>query len=66
MNIYFACSITGGRDFEYVYQMIVKALTGDGHEVPTAHLAKASAEHISVSAEAFFNRTLNKVLFLDQ
>ena len=42
MNIYFACSITGGRQFESVYQAIVKALTGDGHEVPTAHLADSS------------------------
>jgi nucleoside 2-deoxyribosyltransferase len=40
MNIYFACSITGGRDFEYVYQDIVRALVEDGHEVPTAHLAE--------------------------
>ena len=40
MNIYFACSITGGREFESVYQSIVSALTRDGHEVPTAHLAE--------------------------
>jgi len=40
MNIYFACSITGGREFESIYQSIVTALTGDGHEVPTAHLAE--------------------------
>jgi 2'-deoxynucleoside 5'-phosphate N-hydrolase len=39
MNIYFACSITGGREFESVYQAIVHALTEEGHEVPTAHLA---------------------------
>lgn len=39
MNIYFACSITGGREFEAVYQSIVRALTEAGHEVPTAHLA---------------------------
>jgi nucleoside 2-deoxyribosyltransferase len=39
MNIYFACSITGGREFEPVYQAIVRALTEDGHVVPTAHLA---------------------------
>ncbi len=39
MNIYFACSITGGREFESAYQAIVHALTEDGHEVPTAHLA---------------------------
>ena len=41
MNIYFACSITGGREFESVYQSIVRALTEAGHEVPTAHLAES-------------------------
>ena len=41
MNIYFACSITGGREFEPVYQAIVRALTEDQHVVPTAHLAEA-------------------------
>jgi 2'-deoxynucleoside 5'-phosphate N-hydrolase len=41
MNIYFACSITGGREFESVYQAIVQALTENGHEVPTAHLAES-------------------------
>ena len=39
MNIYFACSITGGREFETTYQEIVAALTADGHEIPTSHLA---------------------------
>jgi nucleoside 2-deoxyribosyltransferase len=41
MNIYFACSITGGREFESVYQAVVRALAGAGHEVPTAHLAES-------------------------
>ena len=41
MNIYFACSITGGREFESVYQAIVGALTENGHEMPTAHLAES-------------------------
>ena len=41
MNIYFACSITGGREFEGVYQALVRALTEAGHEVPTAHLAES-------------------------
>jgi 2'-deoxynucleoside 5'-phosphate N-hydrolase len=41
MNIYFACSITGGRDFESAYQEIVAALTADGHEIPTSHLAQS-------------------------
>ncbi len=42
MNIYFACSITGGREFEDVYQDLTAALLADGHEVPTAHLAASS------------------------
>jgi nucleoside 2-deoxyribosyltransferase len=41
MNIYFACSITGGREFESVYQAMVRALTEAAHEVPTAHLAES-------------------------
>jgi nucleoside 2-deoxyribosyltransferase len=39
MNIYFACSITGGRAFESTYQEFTRILLEDGHEVPTAHLA---------------------------
>ena len=42
MNIYFACSITGGREFERVYQELTSALLTDGHEVPTAHLAESN------------------------
>lgn len=41
MNIYFACSITGGREFESTYQRIVAALLADGHEIPTSHLAQS-------------------------
>ncbi len=41
MNIYFACSITGGREFESTYQEIVAALTANGHEIPTSHLAQS-------------------------
>ena len=40
MNIYFACSITGGRAYEAVYQSITRALLDVGVEVPTAHLAE--------------------------
>jgi nucleoside 2-deoxyribosyltransferase len=39
MNIYFACSITGGRQDELVYQKLVAALQENGHHVPTALLA---------------------------
>lgn len=41
MKIYFACSITGGREFESVYQEIVAALLQDGHQIPTAHLVES-------------------------
>ncbi len=39
MNIYFACSITGGRQDEIIYQQIVTILQAEGHQVPTALLA---------------------------
>jgi 2'-deoxynucleoside 5'-phosphate N-hydrolase len=39
MNIYFACSITGGRQDELIYQKLVTALQSNGHQVPTALLA---------------------------
>lgn len=42
MNIYFACSITGGRAFESVYQEFTRTLLEDGHEVPTAYLAESN------------------------
>jgi hypothetical protein len=40
MNIYFSCSLTGGRDDEEVYGLIVDHLIANGHEVPTAQLAR--------------------------
>jgi nucleoside 2-deoxyribosyltransferase len=42
MNIYFACSITGGRTFESAYQEFTRTLLADGHEVPTAYLAESN------------------------
>lgn len=60
MNIYFACSITGGREFEQVYQAIVQALLSDGHQVPTAHLAQPGVldiESIADPAEIFHRDT---------
>ncbi len=41
MNIYFACSITGGRELEETYQKMVAALLAAGHEIPTSHLVEA-------------------------
>ena len=42
MKIYFACSITGGREYENNYQAITGFLLDEGHEVPTAHLAETN------------------------
>jgi hypothetical protein len=39
MNVYFSCSLTGGRRDEAIYGTIVTHLLGRGHAVPTAHLA---------------------------
>ncbi|MEW5941684.1 MAG: hypothetical protein AB1750_18635 [Chloroflexota bacterium] len=41
MNVYFACSIAGGREYQPVCQAIVRALLADGREIPTVHLAEA-------------------------
>ncbi len=40
MNVYFSCSLTGGRGDERVYGIIVDHLIAAGHEVPTAPLAR--------------------------
>ena len=50
MNIYFACSITGGRAFEPVYQAIIAALQADGHTLPTAHLAGSDVMELEALA----------------
>lgn len=39
MNIYFSCSLTGGRADQPIYAAIVDALLAQGHTVPTAALA---------------------------
>lgn len=41
MNIYFSCSITGGRADQPIYAAIVAHLQALGHTVPTAALAEA-------------------------
>ena len=58
MNIYFACSITGGRAYEPTYQQIVATLQANGHEVPTALLAGSDVIQLEmiVDPEEVFNR----------
>ncbi|TFH34585.1 MAG: hypothetical protein E4G99_09200 [Anaerolineales bacterium] len=40
MNVYFSCSLTGGRADEAIYAAIVDHMLDLGIEVPTAHLAR--------------------------
>jgi nucleoside 2-deoxyribosyltransferase len=58
MNIYFACSITGGREFEPLYQQMVRVLQEKGHRVPTAHLAEpgVGAREAALSAQEVYAR----------
>ncbi len=51
MNIYFACPVISGRDDEAVYQAIVDALVADGHEVPTAIIARPEVVAMKKTAD---------------
>lgn len=46
MKIYFACSISGGRADEKIYQKMVKLIQSLGIEVPTAHIAETGIEEV--------------------
>jgi len=61
MNVYFACSITGGRAFEAVYQAITHALAEDGFVIPTAHLAETGVidEEKTIEPRVVFERDVN-------
>jgi nucleoside 2-deoxyribosyltransferase len=58
LNIYFSCSITGGRRDQGVYQIITEHLQASGHNVPTTHLAKAEISELegAISPEQVFQR----------
>jgi nucleoside 2-deoxyribosyltransferase len=61
MTIYFACSITGGRQDEIVFQAIVQTLASAGHIVPTAHLALPDVIHQEaiITPEEVYTRDVN-------
>ncbi len=52
MNLYFACSLTGGRQDEKAYGVIVSHLEGAGHQIPTAHLADPDVMELERVTEA--------------
>jgi len=63
MNIYFSCSITGGRNDQAVYQHIVQFLLDAKHQVPTAHLASQDLAQLetNLDPEEVFVRDINWV-----
>ena len=67
MNVYFACSITGGRQDELVYQSLVAALQSYGHHVPTALLASPDVMPLEgvVSAEDVYTRDVRWITECD-
>jgi nucleoside 2-deoxyribosyltransferase len=67
VNIYFACSITGGREFEPIYQALTAALLADGHEIPTAHLAGSAVVELEtrVSPREVFDRDVGWISTAD-
>lgn len=60
LNIYFSCSLTGGRADEAVYGRIVDYLLEQGHEVPTAHLARPEVMELErvVDPEEVYRRDI--------
>jgi nucleoside 2-deoxyribosyltransferase len=51
MKIYFACSITGGRKDELIYQKLVGLLLDLGHDVPTVEIAETGYEEIDAISD---------------
>ena len=61
MQIYFSCSITGGRSDENVYQLLVAEMLQSGIEVPTAHLSEPGVLDLEkiVDAGEIYHRDMN-------
>ncbi len=60
MNIYFSCSITGGRNDQPIYTVIVEYLLAHGHTVPTAQLARpdVTADEAGVLPKEVYDRDI--------
>jgi len=60
MKVYFSCSITGGRNEEKVYAVIVNGMLAAGYEVPTAHLSSPDVMRMEtvVDPEEIFSRDM--------
>ncbi len=60
MNIYFSCSLTGGRNDQPVYAALVDWMLAHGHTVPTAHLARPGVmtEEAEIDSQTVYNRDI--------
>ncbi len=60
MDVYFSCSLTGGRQDQPVYAALVQHLEGLGHRVLTAHLAdpEVMAQDARLDAATVYARDL--------
>jgi len=60
VKIYFACSITGGRDDEDIYRQLVDAMLAAGHDVPTSINASAETLHMETdhAPETVYSRDI--------
>ncbi|MGH2619516.1 MAG: nucleoside 2-deoxyribosyltransferase [Anaerolineales bacterium] len=60
MNLYFSCSLTGGRADQEIYAAIVRHLEQLGHAVPTAHLAEPGVMELEkvVDPQEIYRRDL--------
>ena len=63
MNVYFSCSLTGGRDDQPVYAALVNAMLAEGHQVLTAHLASSEvmAEEAVIDPATVYQRDITWV-----
>ncbi len=63
MKIYFSGSISGGREYETIYQHLVAHLQAQGHEVLSAHVADPAAleREKNLPPRAVFERDVNWV-----
>lgn len=67
MNIYFSCSLTGGRGDEHIYGIIVEHLLATGNEVPTAPLASPEimSEERVIDPRIVYQRDIDWILGCD-
>jgi nucleoside 2-deoxyribosyltransferase len=67
VNIYFSCSLTGGRSDQAIYAAMVDHLVCAGHQVPTAHLADPAVMDLErvVDPREVYRRDVEWILACD-